>query len=141
MKRLKSFVCMALTLSAIAAEATVFEHVDPFTGNITYSNAPPRTQERGKEAPALTAKPEPSAVSQTIKAHPAARTSTPASFPRIAAATQRERDNDRLQILDEELKSEQEALNGAITKTSAEHVIRRHKANIEALQREIQKVK
>jgi hypothetical protein len=66
---------------------------------------------------------------------------SPPGFPRIDPATQQARDNERLEILKEELQSERMAMNDAIAKNAAGETVHRHEAVIAALQREISNMK
>lgn len=61
-------------------------------------------------------------------------------FPRVSAETQKERDSERRRILKQELAWEQAELDRAIENKGAGDVVQRHRANIEALNREISNV-
>ncbi|RZI40344.1 hypothetical protein EGT07_23665 [Herbaspirillum sp. HC18] len=133
------FVCLGMI--AACTQARVYQHVDPVTGAVTYSNFPARGQEP-EEVDAAPDRPAhhpnaPKAASRN--AAPSA--GAPANFPRVAAATQKERDTDRRKILNDELQSEQVALADAIARKAADDTVQRHKANIAALQREISNIK
>lgn len=123
----KCVILLALCLVSVIGHARIFKHVNPLTGSITYSNFPLRGQE-SEATPA---------PKKAVQRNAAPAVATPASFPKVAAATQKERDSDRQKILNDELQSEQNALNDAIAKNASDDMIQRHKANIAALQREI----
>jgi hypothetical protein len=61
-------------------------------------------------------------------------------FPRVSAETQKKRDSERRRILKQELAWEQAELDRAIENKGARDVVQRHRANIEALNREISNV-
>lgn len=101
---MKKFLLLLLGLGVhYAAMAEIYKHVDA-DGNVTYSNVPM------KGATKLDI--EPSAPSGGA-APKASKTPTPANFPRVDKSEQKQRDDKRRQILEEELAAEREALEEA----------------------------
>ena len=90
--------CLALPVSA-----EIYKHVDA-NGNVTYSNIPM------KGATKLDLEPP---VSGTAPAAKSGKTPTPANFPRVDKSEQKQRDDKRRQILQEELATERQALEDA----------------------------
>ena len=74
-------------------------------GQVTYSNMPDKNCKRLSFDPIPAASPASPAA-----ARPAARTPTPASFPKVEENAQKARDNDRRRILESELEAEQKNL-------------------------------
>jgi hypothetical protein len=66
--------------------------------------------------------------------------SVDAQFPIITAAVQRERDNERLIIIEEELRAEESLLAEAVAKSASQEVVRRYEDNVAALKREIDRL-
>jgi hypothetical protein len=97
------YVLMGLGVH-LGVHADIYKHVDA-DGHVTYSNVPI------KGATKLDLEPPPSGGSST-KAAPA-RSPTPANFPRVDQQTQRQRDDKRRQILEDELANEKKALEEA----------------------------
>jgi hypothetical protein len=62
---------------------------------------------------------------------------TQSNFPRVTPVIQRERDSERRRILSEELLAERSALNDAVERQAPDVVIRRYRANVSALEREL----
>ncbi|HQR50221.1 MAG TPA: DUF4124 domain-containing protein [Methylophilaceae bacterium] len=96
------FILIGLGIQ-LGAHAEIYKQVDA-DGHVTYSNVPI------KGATKLNLDPPPSGSSST-KAP--ARTATPANFPRVDQETQRQRDDKRRQILEDELANEKKALEEA----------------------------
>ncbi|HTH95625.1 MAG TPA: DUF4124 domain-containing protein [Rhodocyclaceae bacterium] len=65
---------------------------------------------------------------------------TPGDFPRVSNDTQKERDNTRRTILEQELSNEQQGLDAAQKENNASKVVL-HQRNIAALQKEIGNLK
>ena len=63
--------------------------------------------------------------------------STATTFPRVAAADQLVRDNDRKKILQDELATELQAVQDAAARGEAADVMHRHESNVAALRREL----
>jgi hypothetical protein len=128
-----------LYLLSVGALAEIFQYVDPIDGHVTWSNVPLHGQASAKAAaPTSTVRPA------RVSYRPASNASTsigPAHFPRVTEAQQRDRDNDRRQILIDELKDEQEAFNKAKERNASDAEINRHRANIAALERELSNLK
>lgn len=124
---------------SVAAQAQVYQRIDRLTGHVTYTNTPPP----GIEVEAEAAVQQPRAIpSVQLDKKPTARRrevkpTTPATFPRINTAEQKERDLDRRAILMEELLSEEKALNRLGQKTDDQQAARRHRENIASLKREL----
>jgi hypothetical protein len=65
---------------------------------------------------------------------------TPASFPKVDAATQKQRDGSRRQILQDELSSEQKALDQAHANNKTDDVML-HQQNVNLLEKELSGLK
>ena len=99
------FIFAALTLS-FSAQAEIYKHVDA-DGRVTYSNV------KSKGAKKLDLEPADTSFGGDSNPTPrrsAARTPTPASFPKVDSDTQKQRDGSRKQILQSELDAEKTAL-------------------------------
>lgn len=110
MKTLLSALVLFAALSGYAhAQSEVFVCVDD-RGNKEYKNT--GTTKGCKrielQGVSMIVSPYKKATLQTV----AARTSTPSDFPRVDSGTQKARDNDRRQILLDEMKSEEQKLAG-----------------------------
>jgi hypothetical protein len=123
----KLAVLTALPLATANVEARVYKHVDPATGVIMYSNVPSLADQRPWRARRAT---------KTLAAMTANH-----AFPKVNAARQRERDTERRFIIEDELRTEQSALNQALASKAADRIIRRYQANVSALQREVERLK
>jgi len=146
---------LALSLALLApplAHADVYKCVDA-EGRTTYTNdrSLARNCKMLEQGQAVSSVPAPR---QTAPA-----TSTPSSFPRVSADTQRARDNSRREVLEGELATEEKSLAAARQELSEQEAIRTgdernyqrvlerlkpyqdrvelHQRNIEALRREI----
>lgn len=151
------WVCvLCIALSAAPAWADVFKCVDD-RGRITYTNDKPTPAQKGCT---LLSKDMVSTVPMR-RAPPSA--STPSDFPRVDETTQKNRDNDRRKILEQELGSEQQQLDdakkalqlGEAERSGAERndakyqerlqtlrdSVRAHETNIEKLRKEISNLK
>lgn len=93
-------------MAALPVQADIYKCVAK-DGHITYSNM------NDKGCKRLSLDPVPASSPATPAAKPAARTPTPADFPKVDEGAQRSRDSDRRRILDGELASEQKALDVA----------------------------
>ena len=139
-----------ITLAATAVQADVmFQCVDE-DGHKTFSNVKPA----GKGVRCTTMDLGPATSVPAPK--PAAKTPSPASFPKVGENTQKERDTDRRRILESELDAEQKNLEQA-KKDLAEQESQRggsadrlvpyrervgqHERNIQAIQRELTNLK
>lgn len=151
-----------LGTTAAPAWARIYRHVDPMTGAIVYSNYRVPAQRNNTWValpPPVPPTPAPPSVPHTPDVNPTRRTtrveevvtvkrtsdsrptsSTFTEFPRVSAETQRERDSERRRLLKQELSTEQAALDQAIERKAASDILQRHRANIEALNREIARV-
>ena len=93
-----------------AAHAEIYKHVDA-EGRVTYSNV------KIKGAKKLYLEPADTSFGNTsdgeTKRAPSAKTPTPASFPKVDAGTQNQRDGKRKEILQAELATERQALEEA----------------------------
>lgn len=107
-----------LAFHAGPAQAQIYKCVGP-DGVVEYSNAPSQANRRCTEmqlspittipAPRLPRAAQPGGAAQPPAA-PAARSASPADFPRVDGATQKARDTDRRGILEEELRKEEAKL-------------------------------
>lgn len=126
----------------LSCSAEIFKRVDPITGHVTFTNISPRDSisdnkniEIAKD-PVISAASKPS---EAKKVNIVARMDN--KFPTVDAKTQKARDVDRKNILLEELNSEKQHLAEKIMKKSEPDAIKRVKANIASLEREILSVK
>ncbi len=115
-KSLYSFLTIALAslLWPQFALAEIYKHVDA-DGRITYSNVKIKGAKKLALEPAGTnfGTGESNNSDGAAKRAPATRTATPASFPKVDAGTQNQRDNKRKDILQSELDAERKALEDA----------------------------
>ena len=127
-------------------------------GQVTYSNMQDKNCKRLSLDPIPAASPASPAA-----ARPAARTPTPASFPKVEENAQKARDNDRRRILESELEAEQKNLAQAKKELADQEAVRSgdernyqkvldrlqpfkdkvalHERNIEAVQKEISRLR
>jgi hypothetical protein len=90
--------------------AEIYKHVDA-EGRVTYSNVKLKGAKKLDLEPADTNfGGDNSAVSRAATRAPQSKTATPASFPKVDAGTQNQRDNKRKEILQAELEAEKQAL-------------------------------
>jgi hypothetical protein len=111
-----STLLTAFLLPQIAV-AEIYKHVGP-DGRITYSNVKIKGAKKLDLEPADTsfgtgASNSDGGEASTKKRAPATRTATPASFPKVDAGTQNQRDGKRKDILQSELDAEKKALEDA----------------------------
>ena len=102
------FIFAALGLS-FSAQAEIYKNVDA-EGHVTYSNV------KTKGAKKLELEPTDTSFGGDANHAPrrsATRTATPASFPKVDADTQKQRDGSRKEILQSELEAEKKALEDA----------------------------
>jgi len=92
-----------LALAALPAYADIYKCVDA-AGHVTYSNV------LIKGCTKLNLEP----ISTVPAARPAAKSPTPAGFPRVDDSVQKARDNDRRRILEQERSTEEKNLADAI---------------------------
>ncbi len=152
------FLLVVLGLFAVSAQADIYKCVDG-AGHITFSNL----QRGGSGCKRLYL--EPAGSSGTPRSSSSASSSSrgaaranpsPAGFPRVEADTQKARDNDRRTILEQELAGEQKALDDARHELSSQEGqgaknpervqsardrVQQHERNIEALRKELSKLK
>ena len=160
MNRISCLAVVAVWLMIPTAQADIYKCVDD-NGHTTYTNDKPGS---AKNCSLMTKdQPVSTAAQQTAKKSRAATTPTPSSFPKVDGDTQKTRDNDRRKILETELETETKAL-AAAKKDLAEQEANRlgdeknyqkyldrvqkykdavslHERNIEALNKEIAKLK
>lgn len=111
-----SLLLAAFLLPQLAV-AEIYKHVDA-DGKITYSNIKIKGAKKLALEPADTSfgtgdSGSDSGETATKKRVPATRTATPASFPKVDAGTQNQRDGKRKDILQGELDAEKKALEDA----------------------------
>jgi len=102
------FIFVALTLP-FSAQAEIYKNVDA-EGRVTYSNV------KTKGAKKLILEPADTSFggdASPQRRAPAAKTATPAGFPKVDADTQKQRDGSRRDVLKSELESEKKALEEA----------------------------
>ena len=114
----KQFIFISTLLAAFLlpqfAFAEIYKHVDA-DGRITYSNVKIKGAKKLALEPADTSFGTSATNSDGggAKRAPATRTATPASFPKVDAGTQNQRDGKRKDILQSELDAERKALEDA----------------------------
>ena len=116
---MKTLILVLGALPALAL-AEVHVHVERGSGMTILSNV----------APSETAAVKP--MRRT-----AVTTATPADFPTVSPARQKQLDASRKEILSAELAADQQALAQASARQAAEDILRRHLANVDALKREL----
>jgi Domain of unknown function (DUF4124) len=123
-----------LLFAASAAHADIYKLVDE-NGRVTYSNVP--------MAGAKVIVMEPIQTVPAVKAKEAATVqATPANFPKVDGATQRNRDMSRKKILDDELTAEEKLLADAKKSLSDGEADRRgDEKNFSKYQERVQKLK
>jgi len=145
----------AFAIAMPAANATICKYLDA-DGNVVYSNVPPAKGLRRLSCEIADDTPRRASGSGSGTA----RASTPSTFPRVDAETQKSRDEKRRKVLDDELANEQKLLaeardaydNGAPPPLPAEkndaekyrerigrlrQTVQVHERNVEALRKEI----
>ncbi|SHH24649.1 hypothetical protein [Massilia sp. CF038] len=115
------FAFLALCLAS-SAHAEVFKHVEAGSGLMVISNVPPK--QTGQQA-------QPRVM----------QNDSPAAFPTVGKQRQKELDGGRRAILEQEMASEQQALQTARLQKAAADIIARHNANLAALTRELSGVR
>lgn len=145
MKKL-ALAALVLATASASAPAAVFKHVNQRTHEVSYANyLPPGWPARELTLPRS---PEPqrsrrgtgSPIDDSPPVRPE-RLLDADAFPRIDPEQQRKLDVDRRKILGDELMSVQVALQQAQSRRDAPDVISRHRADVEALLRELGRVK
>ncbi len=107
--RILSVLLFAFILPVLV-HAEIYKHVDA-EGRVTYSNVKLKGAKKLDLEPADTNfGGDNSAVSRAATRAPQSKTATPASFPKVDAGTQNQRDNKRKEILQAELEAEKQAL-------------------------------
>lgn len=162
--RLLLFVMLAAAASpAAASHHILYECVDA-NGNKQFTNIPANPKAckvlNIQAAPPSSASPAPAATAPAPRAQ---KIPTPSSFPRVDRTLQRERDNDRRQILENELGAEEKLLAQARKELAEQEAVRlgsernyqrvlerlepfqkrvkQHEDNVANLRREISKVR
>ena len=114
----KTVPCVFLLLAGLSLPVqgeVMYQCVDE-SGHKSFSNLRPS----GKGVKCTAMDLGPSTTVPASKAAPAARTPTPASFPKVGDATQKSRDADRRRILEGELSAEQRNLEQARKELAAQ---------------------
>jgi hypothetical protein len=108
----RQFLVLALSSTLISvcayAQAEVYLCIDQH-GNREYKNIGITKGCKKVDLPGMTTIPSPRKTVQTASAKPVA---TPVDFPRVDDSVQKARDNDRRQILLDEMKNEEQKLSG-----------------------------
>ena len=150
-----STVLFAMTVTTVRADV-MYQCVDE-DGHKTFSNVKPSG--KGVKCTAMDLAPSTSVPAPK----PAAKVPTPANFPKVGENAQKERDNDRRRILEGELAAEQKNLEQAKKDLAEQEAVRSgdernyqrllerlepfknkvalHERNIEAIQKEIAKLR
>lgn len=163
MKPIRMLLLCAVFTASSSAYAEIYKRVDK-DGHVTYSSEPIRGAQKLKLEP-LPSVPAPKAAARERN-----RESEESAFPRVDKATQQRRDDKRLRILEDELATEQKALEDARTQLkvaedtpqvyraangqtyrnmakyeaavqAAQENVRMHENNVRALQTEINNLK
>lgn len=114
----KHFIFLSTLLSAlllpVLVQAEIYKTVDA-NGNVTYSNVKLKGAKKLNLEPADTSfgTNASSGANSETKRPSQTRTATPASFPKVDAGTQNQRDGKRKEILQGELDAEKKALDDA----------------------------
>lgn len=157
MNVLRSLVAAVCCVTAVVAHADIYKCVDD-AGHVTYTNDKPPAGQKGcsvltRELPVSTV-PAPKRPAQSA---------TPADFPKVDDSTQKSRDNDRRKILEQELATEEKALDDARKALAEQEAVRTggernyakflervqpyrdnvqlHERNVESLKKEISSLK
>ncbi|XZG70930.1 DUF4124 domain-containing protein [Chitinibacteraceae bacterium HSL-7] len=108
------YIALAALLAAAPALADIYKYVDE-DGRVTFSNIPRKGAQK-VYVDDISVIPSPKKRSEggsTKSSRSSVQAPSPASFPKVDAATQRARDTNRKQILTDELAAEQRALDSA----------------------------
>lgn len=159
---IRALTVACVALAASVAQADIYKYTDE-NGVVNYTNLPSRLPTKAER---IAVEPAPSAAlsaplqgGNANAAKPRPQVATPAGFPRVDGETQRRRDDTRRQILQEELQTEQKALEDARQALAAGQEVRlggernyqkyldrvkglqdevdTHQANLDALEKEI----
>jgi hypothetical protein len=133
-----------LCLLGISAMQSAFGGVARYVdndGTIIFSNvpvhiAPRRSEPEPQPQPQPQPRPMPSHNGKSLSFGDDQSELSTASFPKVTSAMQRQRDNDRMRILFDELIQEKAMLANATAKQDRE-LIRLYSTNVTALQREL----
>lgn len=122
-------ICLSAgLLLSLSAFADIYKSVDG-SGHVTYSSTPSKGAKRLDLAPPV---PRQTHSSRAV---------SPSSFPRVDGQTQRERDDMRRRILEQERATELSLLSEARAKTNNQADVVLHQKNIEALNSELARIK
>ncbi|WP_348945099.1 DUF4124 domain-containing protein [Chitinibacter sp. FCG-7] len=109
----KSLFTLLIACASLPSWADIYKYVDE-NGHVTFTNTPIKGAVRIMSEPSA---PRRSSSETTVRSSqprsPSVSVPSPVNFPRVDAATQRSRDSNRKQILNDELASEQASLNAA----------------------------
>lgn len=158
---MKLSILMLGLFSIATAHADIYKQVDA-SGQVTYTDRPIKGAKRLVLEPAATALPR-TTNNNHAATKKASLSPSPADFPRVDTDVQRKRDNVRRNVLEDELRAEEQALSEAVMakkesevpmsgeKTSSPSYIIRsdklsnniklHRDNINALRKELSTVK
>lgn len=110
MKRQFAFLLCSIVVLPVFAQNDVYLCVDA-NGNKEYKNTGPTSRCKKVDLPPMTTVPAPAKSSA-----PASKpVSTPSDFPRVDDSVQKTRDNERRQILQDELRKEEQKLSAIRT--------------------------
>lgn len=156
----KAVVVATLAAPLGSVRADVFKYVDSETGRLIYSNKRSNLSASiflPASSPVPSLLPSFCPTTEAALSAPARSTSaserhrraskrviasagTPPDFPRVSRTAQQQHDSDRRRILQDELDFEKSALGAALEKGGAEDIVHRHRENIAALEREINRI-
>jgi hypothetical protein len=139
----------SLLLPLCAAASTLYKCTDD-SGVVLYTNQ--KTEKKNCIILSVQVPPAPKGTADAASNRPAkaSATPTPSDFPRVSSTEQKSRDTDRRAILDRELATEQASLDkakqaltnaGAKPPQAARDAVTLHERNIEALNKELAKLR
>jgi hypothetical protein len=151
---------LTLLLTSLSAHAEIYKIVAP-NGEVTYTDKAVKGSKKLDLGPMPTS--TPTLTNKSTHTTSSRNASTPSDFPRIDSNTQNQRDSLRRRVLSEELRTEEQALEDAVSakkdgealrtgeKASSpsyltridklDHTIKLHRDNINALRKELSTVK
>ena len=110
---MRTLVILSFIACPVLVHAEIYKRVDE-NGHITYSNVPLKGASKLNLDPYTPSRPATNTNSAgSGKPSSAAKSPSPASFPKVDSQTQNQRDDKRKTILSEELASEKKALDDA----------------------------
>jgi hypothetical protein len=131
----KALATLIVLFASHGAHAEIYKHIDE-EGHVTYSNVPMKGATRLNLEPASPG----GKGTASGKSGRASSTPTPADFPRVEKAEQKQRDDKRRQILEEELLTERKALEEAQKTLAENEAALRKSRNVAAMDEKLKKL-